>query len=255
MKRDLTEIAQSLDNAAFTASAIEQISSSEPLTLNEAYETQKLSIDRRLARKEIITGYKLGFTSKAKMEQMGVHEIIWGRLTNAMSIKNEGVLNRNQFIHPRVEPEIAFLIKKDITKHLKKNELDNYISSVAGALEVIDSRYKNFKFSLEDVIADNCSSSAYIIGDWHDFETPSQNLSIELEINNKIIQSGNSNDILGNPIDALIEITRILEEREITIKEGMVILAGAATSAVHIHEGDVINGIFESLGNVRLKVK
>ncbi len=254
MKQHLKNIAYTLDQAAFLAKSTQQISSNQTISLTEAYEIQATSLENRYKRGEKLTGYKLGFTSKAKMEQMGVHDIIWGRLTDKMAIKQDQALSRVAFIHPRVEPEIAFLIGKRIDRAITLVESTDYLAGVAGALEVIDSRYENFKFSLEDVIADNCSSAAYIIGNWLAPNTAVNDLSITLRINGKESQTGNSKAILGNPLESLVEIARILSAQGITIEPGMVILAGAATSAVHIHSRDTIEGIFENLGNVKLNV-
>jgi len=167
MKHDKNHIAEILDTAAIEAKPTNQISASQVISIKDAYEIQKLSIQRRINRAEDLMGYKLGFTSKAKMEQMGVHSVIWGRLTSSMELKTGQEMNLSEFIHPRVEPEIAFLISKDISSELSMDEIKDHVDQVAGALEIIDSRYENFKFSLEDVIADNCSSSAYKIGKWH----------------------------------------------------------------------------------------
>jgi len=254
MKHSINQIATTLDLAAMEAKATEQVSLYQKIALNEAYEIQATSISKRLDRGEKLTGYKLGFTSKAKMEQMGVHNIIWGRLTSNMQIEHGGNLNREKFIHPRVEPEIAFRVSKPIDKVLSLDEVNNYVDAVAGALEVIDSRYKNFKFSLEDVVADNCSSSAYVIGEWLASSNSVQSLSITLNINNEDVKTGNSNAILGNPLESLVEISKMIAQYNETIEAGAVILAGAATAAVHIHTGDKIEAHFENLGSVKFAV-
>jgi 2-oxo-3-hexenedioate decarboxylase len=207
-----------------------------------------------LERGEKKVGFKLGFTSKAKMEQMGVHSIIWGRLTDQMKIVSSGFLRREKFIHPRVEPEIAFRISQDIDRELTWEEVPACIDAVAAALEVIDSRYENFKFSLEDVVADNCSSSAFVIGNWHKAETSIRGLGISLRINGEEVQTGNSNAILGNPLESLVEISKMMVLYGEVIRQGDIVLAGAATSAVHIHKGDKIEGVFEQLGSVKFDV-
>lgn len=256
MKQDNREqdIAVKLDQAAFNSKAIEQISLKDDIDLEQSYAIQASSLQLRYDRGEILTGYKLGFTSKAKMEQMGVHEIIWGRLTNKMELKNNGVMQSKNFIHPRVEPEIAFKIGKCIDRPLAVHECLEYLDGVAAALEVIDSRYENFKFSLEDVIADNCSSSGYALGEWKPAGTPVHDVGISLYIDSEEVQQGNSNAILGNPLASLAEISRILTAQEIQIDPGMVILAGAATSAVFIHPGNKIKGSFGDLGEINFTV-
>lgn len=254
MKKEISEIATVLDKAAKEVNSTEQVSLKQTISLDAAYQIQAASIKKRLERGEKLLGYKLGFTSKEKMEQMGVHDIIWGRLTNAMHIEHGGTLDRKKFIHPRVEPEIAFRISKRIDKVISIEEVTNYFDAVAGALEVIDSRYKNFKFSLEDVVADNCSSAAFVLGDWLDSSTSIQNLSIALKINNQDIKTGNSSAILGNPLESLVEISKMMVQYNETIEAGSIILAGAATAAVHINATDKIEGHFENLGTVNFTV-
>ena len=254
MKQQLKNIAYTLDQAAFDAKSVEQTSKTQAISLIEAYDIQKLSLENRYARGEQLTGYKLGFTSKAKMEQMGVHDIIWGRLTDAMQVDNGGTLIKANFIHPRVEPEIAFLLSKPLDNQITLENALDYVESVTCALEVIDSRYEKFKFSLEDVVADNCSSTAYVLGDWLPTTTSIQGISIALVINGETNQSGNSNAILGNPIESLVEMSRMASKYGVSVEAGQVILAGAATSAVYLQEGDKVEGQFEGLGVVSLKV-
>ena len=251
----LNKLAETIDNAAKTAEVVAQLSETDPINLEEAYEIQKLSNLLRLERGESHTGYKLGFTSKAKMEQMGVHDVIWGRLTNIMDIPNGGTLDLSRFIHPRVEPEIAFKISKDIDTVLTLNNVKEYVEAVAPAIEVIDSRYKNFKFSLEDVIADNCSSSAYVLGRWFSTDQAVNHLGIQLLINDQVVQEGNSSAILGDPWESMIEASKMAQKYYFKIQKGEVILAGAATSAEFVKSGDEVVASFEQLGKVHLKIK
>ena len=255
MKHTNQQIAEVLDQAAYVASPTAQISTTQNLSLQQAYDIQRISIDRRLSRGEKLTGYKLGFTSKAKMEQMGVHSVIWGRLTDQMSYKDGEGLDLGNFIHPRVEPEIAFLVSKDIDKALDLEEIKNHVSHVAGALEIIDSRYENFKFSLEDVIADNCSSSGYKIGQWHNKDYRVSDLNIRMSINGELVAEGSSNAILGNPWESMVEISKMTEAYDFSIKAGEVVLAGAATSAKYLNSGDQVLGEFDVLGSLTLEVK
>ena len=254
MKRFISQTASTLDHAAASASPISQVSLSQKFSLVQAYKIQALSINKRIERNEILTGYKLGFTSKAKMEQMGIHEVIWGRLTDSMCILNGEKLALSKFIHPRVEPEIAFRVSKPIHKVLSFDNLYEHFDAVAAAIEVIDSRYENFKFTLEDVVADNCSSAAYVIGEWMSPETSIQNLKISLSINDKSVQEGNSNAILGNPLESLIEMSKMAVKYNEPIEVGKIVLAGAATSAEYVKSGDIVQADFETLGTVNLNV-
>jgi|SRR5699024_1237791 len=250
------EIATFLDAAAQQAKAVEQISIKNKFSLEEAYQIQRLSIKKREERGEKITGYKLGFTSYAKMEQMGVHDLIWGILTDKMIINSAEKVNLDRWIHPRAEPEIAFQVKEDISKPIELSEISTYIDKMAVAIEVIDSRYKNFKFSLEDVVADNCSSTGYVIGKWQDLDIKNiADLEISLKINDKIVEKGNSAAILDNPLQSVVELSRLASEAGLTVKKGQVILAGAATAAVYLKNNDKIESELENFGKVEFSVE
>lgn len=250
----LQQIAQQLDKAAREAKPIPQFSASQPFSLSDAYKIQLISIQRRIERGEKITGFKLGFTSKAKMEQMGVSDLIWGILTDNMLIEDEGKISLHKYIHPRVEPEVAFLVKKDITKEISYKEIPEYIESFAVAIEVIDSRYEKFKFSLEDVVADNCSSIGYCVGTWYALEENINNLKLELAINSEIVQSSSTNAILENPYQSVVEISRLATEAGLTIKEGYVIMAGAATAAEWMPKNSIIKASLENFGDASFEV-
>ena len=165
MTINLDALAVELDQAASTATAIPQISGRfDDFNLDQALEVQRMLIEIRLDRDEKMVGIKMGFTSRAKMVQMGVSDLIWGRLTDAMMIEDGGSLEFNQYVHPRVEPEIAFRLAAPLSGKVTALEAWAAVEAIAPALEIIDSRYQNFKFSLADVVADNSSSSGFVIG-------------------------------------------------------------------------------------------
>ena len=129
---DFNELAERVDTAAKNASAISQLSSTTSFSVDESYEIQRLAIDRRLDRGEKLIGLKMGFTSEAKMKQMGVHDMIWGRLTNAMMVDEQFDLAAH--IHPRAEPEICFRVNRDINTELTIEECKQVVDSVAPAI-------------------------------------------------------------------------------------------------------------------------
>ncbi|KAK3604985.1 hypothetical protein CHS0354_000650 [Potamilus streckersoni] len=227
----IKELAKYLDDAALQRMEVSQISDTQTLTINEAYQVQTELLERRYKRGEKYIGIKMGMTSRAKMVQMNIFEMVWGRLTNAMIEEEGGNVELKKYIHPRVEPELCFLIKKDISHPLNALETMNYIEAVAPAMEIIDSRYKNFKFNHSDVVADNSSSSGLVLGTWFCKDTNFSNLGIAMEINGKITQIGSTATILGNPIRALVAASQLTLKYEHTIKANDFVLAGAATTA------------------------
>jgi 2-oxo-3-hexenedioate decarboxylase len=248
-------ISKALDNAAMTATPISQPSEEVKFSLDEAYHIQSKLIQLRLNRGEEITGYKLGFTSKAKMQQMGVHDLIWGMLTNKMEIQQNEGIDLNKYIHPRAEPEIAFRVSQNIDRQISLEEIPNFIDKMAVAIEVIDSRYKNFQFSLEDVIADNCSSIGYCIGDWKDLSHDISDLKIDLMFNDEVVQSGTSKAILEDPYLSVVELSRLAADAKIGLKKGQVILAGAATAAEWIKPNTRISAELENFGKVQFNIQ
>lgn len=250
---DLKKVAIQLDQAALNANAVEQISLTKSFSEEEAYEIQRLSLEERYSRGEEFVGLKLGFTSFAKMEQMGVHDMIWGRLSNAMWYKKGDNLDLSKFIHPRAEPEIAFLLKKDISREITLDEIPEYIQACAPAIEIIDSRYKNFKFSLEDVIADNCSSSAFVLGAWQPLPETLNNLNIELIFDKELVESGSSNAILDNPYLSVCNASRLAAKYNQDFKAGDILLAGAATSAQFIKDTQKISAKVNGLGRCSIE--
>jgi 2-oxo-3-hexenedioate decarboxylase len=251
---DLSKLAERLDDAARSATAIAQLSASETVSVDDAYEIQRLSIDRRIARGEKLVGLKLGFTSKAKMIQMGVDDMIWGRLTDQMTIEQDGTIDLASYVHPRVEPEIAFLIRSPLRGEVTLDEAQAAVESVAPAMELIDSRYEAFKFNLADVVADNCSSSGYVIGAWQQADVDLQNLGMQLAFDGETVQQGSSAAILGNPLESLVNAARLADSAGFGLEPGWILLAGAATAAEALRPGVHARTVVEDLGSAEFAV-
>lgn len=248
-------LAEQLDEAAKSAMATSQLSASESVSVDDAYEIQKLSIERRIRRDEKLVGLKLGFTSRAKMVQMGVSDMIWGRLTDRMMIEDGGEISMDAYVHPRVEPEIAFLLKRPLEGNVSMAQAQAAIESVAPAMELIDSRYENFKFNLADVVADNCSSSGFVIGAWRKPDLDLSNLGMLLEFNGRPVQIGSSAAILGHPLRSLVNAARLAASAGFELEPGWLILAGAATAAEPLRPGVHARAVVEKLGTAELKVR
>lgn len=248
------EIAEIVDRAAQATTAIPQFTTRFEFGLDEAYVVQARSIDRRLARGERLVGVKMGLTSRAKMVQVGVDEVIWGRLTDAMVVPDGGIVPTARYVHPRVEPEIAYLLGRDITGPLTSAQAIDAVAAVAPAAEIIDSRYEHFQFALADVVADNSSSSGFVVGEWSAPDTPVANLGIVVEVDGRPAAIGSSAAILGNPVRSLVEATRMVTAAGLTLEAGWIVLAGGATAAVALQPGHSYRVTVERLGAVGFTV-
>lgn len=253
--RLLTELARTVDEAARTATEIPQLADSHDLGLEEAYAIQALSVRRRQERGERIVGMKMGLTSRAKMNQMGVHDVIWGRLTDAMRVEDGEAIRLDRYVHPRVEPEIAFLLKRPLEGLVTLAEALNAVEAVAPALEIIDSRYQNFKFSLPDVIADNSSSSSFVLGAWNRLDVDLSNLGMVMRFNGRTVQVGSSAAILGHPGRSLAAASRLVAASGLRLEAGWIVLAGGATAADALSPGLSVTLDVQHLGVAGFTVK
>ena len=249
----LVQYAEIVDEAARTAKAIPQLTTSAPLGLEEAYAVQALSLDRRFARGEKLVVVKMGLTSRAKMIQVGVDEVIWGRLTDAMRLEEGGALSKKRYVHPRIEPELAFLMKRELSGEVSAAEALSAVEAIAPAMEIIDSRYENFKFALPDVIADNSSSSGFVVGNWARPDQDFSNLGIVVEVDGRAVQIGSTAAILGHPTRSLVAAARAAACIG-GLKPGWIVLAGGATAAHPLSVGQHVRTIMQNLGSVSISV-
>ncbi|ADL48446.1 MULTISPECIES: 2-keto-4-pentenoate hydratase [Micromonospora] len=250
---DIAGIAEKLGAAADDATAIPQLAAETGLDVDAAYAVQTALVKRRLDRGERLVGLKMGLTSKAKMAQVGVDEVIWGRLTDVMRVPDGGGVDVGDFIHPRVEPEVAFLLDRLPDPGEPVGSFTRAVRAVAPAIELIDSRYANFTFSLPDVIADNTSAAAFVVGPWSPVPDGLDNLGVLLEIDGRVAQVGSTAAILGDPRRALDEGLRLAGRHGVRLRKGWVFLAGAATAAVPLRPGAHVRATVEKLGSASLK--
>lgn len=171
-----------------------------------------------------------------------------------MQVENSASISLDALIHPRCEPEIAFLLKDSLPVDATPETAFDAIEAVAPAIEIIDFRYENFRFSLPDVIADNASSAAFVLGEWRKPTSHLADAEVALAINEKVCQRGSTKDILGNPLRALISATRLTTLAGIPLASGSILLAGAATAAEPIVEGMRVKATVANIGEVHFSV-
>ncbi|NMO04472.1 4-oxalocrotonate decarboxylase [Gordonia sp. TBRC 11910] len=257
----MNAVVDELDAARSEVRPIDQFAGRVQMSLDDAYAALLGGIDRRRGRGERVVGLKLGFTSAEKAAQMGVSDVILGVLTDQMRIADGGLLDHDSLIHPRVEPEVAFRLSPDVPAAVlgaADQRLLPYVTHVAAALEVIDSRYRNFSFSLEDVVADNTSGSHFAVGEWHEFAGASttldvSDLAVELRIDDAVAASGSTGAILGDPVESLVAAKRLASRHGHPVEPGFVILAGSATAAVALPPDATVRVDVAGLGAVTIR--
>jgi 2-oxo-3-hexenedioate decarboxylase len=251
----IDNLAAVLDTAQQEASPAVQLTSREPLTLEQAYAVQHALVARRVARGDRVSGVKLGFTSRAKAQQMGVSDVIFGSICAQMQVEDGGTVDLGTFIHPRIEPEVAFLLGSDVDPDDDPATLSRAVVAVAPAMEIIDSRYRDFRFTLEDVVADNTSAAGYVLGPWVEPDRAGDlaNRGVRLEVDGAIRQTGSTAAILGHPARALPAAHRMARTHGFALRAGMVLLAGAATAAVALTPGATVSATVAGLGRVEVQ--
>ena len=251
----IRSIAETLDAAALDGAAVPQITTQhDGLTLADGYRIQRASMRRRYGRGEVPVGMKMGLTSHAKMEQVGVHSPIYGHLTDSMQRSDGATLSHARHVHPRVEPEIAFILNQELSGPVTAAQAMLAVGGVVAALEVIDSRYENFKFNLTDVVADNASSSKFLLGDT--IRSPRSidvsNLGMVMEVNGQIREIGSSAAIYEHPARSLAALANMISEAGEKLYPGQIVLCGGATAAVALSPGDRVRLRVDGLGTVSL---
>lgn len=250
----LNALAQRLTDARVNASPLSQLSRDYEFSRSDAYQIQAIGLQHRLERGEKLIGTKMGLTSKAKREQMNLDAPLYGVLTDRMQIPTGGEFSLKGSIHPKIEPEVAFLFKRDLVGPKTREEILEATQAVCASLEILDSRYEQFKyFSMEDVIADNSSSSHFILGQWwEDFRSLDLTaLEMVLKVNGEVRERGVSSAISGDPVRSVQEQ---LELRPEGLKAGQFVLAGAATTAIALEAGMLIELEVEGLPTLNVSI-
>jgi 2-oxo-3-hexenedioate decarboxylase len=225
------------------------------LDLDTAYRVQDEVVCRKVESGQTIVGVKLGLTSRAKQRRMGISAPLTGWLTDAMVLPTGVPVPRAELIHPRVEPEIVFVLGRRLTgPGVTAATALAAVSHVYAGLEVIDSRYADFRFTLPDVVADNASSARFTVGGVA--RRPDDlDLALEaclLEVDGEVVDSATGAAVQGHPGEALALAANSLARRRIALEPGWLVLTGGLTDAVTVEPGTRVAARFTSLGSVYL---
>ena len=253
-QQTIAKLAELLENAELQAHDVVKVTDDYPdMDWDDAYAIQNEILRRKLARGNRVVGLKCGLTSHAKMKQMGVDTPCFGFLVDTFTVPDGGAVKIKELIHPKVEPEIVFVLKKPLTGpgcHI--GTVLAATDFVMAGLEVIDSRYRDFKFDLKSVIADNCSSARYVLGGVAApvADVDLRTLGVVMEKNGQAVGIGAGAAVLGHPAAAIAMLANHLGARGEAISAGTMILSGGVTEAVAVNAGDHVNLRIQSLGSV-----
>jgi 2-keto-4-pentenoate hydratase len=253
---NVADLAARLIAAADARTGIAALTTSVgPFDVETAYAVQDALVADRVARGNPVVGAKLGLTSVAKQKQMNVDEPIYGWLTSDMALAPGEPLACARFIQPRCEPEIAFRLGTDLRGAAATAEdVLAATEAVFPAIDVLDSRYAGYSFTLPDVAADNASGAGYLIGS--DGVDPAgfdlRLTGVVLSKNGELVATATGAEVLGHPAASVAWLVRALAARGRGLSAGQVVLSGALTAAVAVGPGDVITAEFDRVGALEL---
>jgi 2-keto-4-pentenoate hydratase len=253
---DLTVLAKHLFEANRSRSLVPCLTDDHPdLTLEQGYAIQLALRDLHVSDGAQLVGAKLGLTSRAKQAQMNQTAPVHGFLTDAMRLDAAEPLDVASLAQPRVEPEIAFVMGRELSgARCSATDVLAATDAVCPALEVLDSRYPGYKFTLPDVVADNTSAGRFVLGGTL---TRPTGLDLRLigcvfERNGALAGTASGAASLGHPAAAVAALVRELAKRGEALAAGAVVISGGLTEAIPVSAGDVVAARFDRLGPVEL---
>ena len=203
---------------------------------------------------ETLVGYKLGLTSRNKQRAMGVDAPLYGRVTSGMLATYGDPVDMQRFIHPRVESEIAFLLGRDVTTPATVTSILAATDVVFGAVDVLDSRYQDFRFTLTDVVADNASAGAFYLGPIarRPDELDLRLLGCVVRVNGDVAMTAAGAAVMGHPAASVAWLANQLAHEGESLRAGQLIFSGGVTAPVPVVPGGSVTFEFDGLGVIEV---
>jgi len=254
---DVQALADRLYQAQQQRQPISLLTGERAISEREAYDIQWALVQRHVAAGSKVVGKKTGLTSKAKQVQMNTNEPLYAYVLDRTILADGAKIERSSLIHPRVEAEVAFVMGKQLHgPNVNGEQVLDATRFVIPALEVIDSRYDNFKFTLPDVIADQASAARIVLGGVA--RSPKgldlRLLGMLLDINGEVVATGSGAAVLGHPADSVAWLVNKMAEMDAGgLEEGDLVMAGGLVEAFAVEPGDALRAEFAHLGPVSLR--
>jgi len=250
-------LAEMLLAAEQSQKPIPPLTESDPgISVEEAYRIQLLVMGMKKSRGQVVVGKKIGLTSLAMQNMLGVKEPDYGHILDGMVVMEAEKILTTDLIKPRIEGELAFVLKEDLQgPGVTLTEVIRCSEGVIPSLEIIDSRIVDWKIKLPDTVADNASSARIVLGgtitSLHSLDL--RTVGMVLEKNGEAVATAAGAAVLGHPAQAVAWLANKLAAYDITLRKGEVILSGSLTAAMPIGAGDFVRADFGPLGDVKTK--
>ena len=226
------------------------------LTVEDAYRIQMINLKKMLAEGHRVVGKKIGLTSLGMQQLLNVYEPDYGTLMEDMLVENGGNIDISRMISPKVECELAFVLKKDLEGPVVlDSDVVDAVSYIAPAFEIVDSRIEGWKIKLPDTIADNASAGKLVLSgnafELRDFDLA--NLGMYNTKNGELCNSACGIEVMGNPLRAVTWLANKLISFDMPLKAGEIILSGAFAAAIEAKKGDRFAASFDRMGKVEVQ--
>jgi 2-keto-4-pentenoate hydratase len=217
-----------------------------------AYSVQQLLTEDSLARGRRIVGHKIGLTSPAVQRQLGVDQPDSGVLYADMQVANGSTVGPGKLLQPKVEAEIAFILAGDLDGDLSESRIRAAAGVAVPAIEIVDSRVRDWSISIVDTIADNGSSALFVLGaevpPVADLDLTSR--TMQLTEDDAVVSTGRGSDCLGNPLNALRWLARTAQQNGAPLRAGHIVLSGALGPMVAVRPGSGYAAEIDGIGSV-----
>ncbi|WP_420832034.1 2-keto-4-pentenoate hydratase [Nocardia huaxiensis] len=252
-----TELAEELAVAERDRVALDPLVARHPgIDVVDAYEIQLINIRGRVANGARVIGHKVGLSSEAMQKMMGVDEPDYGHLLAEMEVFEDVPVDTSKYLFPRVEVEVGFILGADLPgEDCTEEDVLAATVAYAPAIELIDTRIKNWQIGLCDTIADNASSAGWVLGPERvaPKDLDIKKIDAVLTRNGEVVAEGRSDAVLGDPTIAVAWLARKVASFGVRLKKGDIVLPGSCTRAIDARPGDDFTAEFAGLGSVRLR--
>ncbi|PTQ55144.1 MAG: 4-oxalocrotonate decarboxylase [Candidatus Carbobacillus altaicus] len=240
----LHTLADRLRQAEKEKTAIPPLTADLPdLSIDEAYKIQMINTEKRLASGDEVVGKKIGLTSRAMQQLLGVDQPDYGYLFASMHHPLGKKLVWERLFQPKVEGEIAFIMRERLKgPGVTEDDVRHATQAVVPAIEIVDSRIQDWQIKLADTIADNASSGLFILGekvralDIMDLAE----VKMRLYKNGEFVNEGKGSDVLGHPLKSVAWLANFLGRYGVALEKDEIVLSGAISAAVSCVPGDII---------------
>lgn len=250
------EIADVLITSERERKGIAQFSEDHPdIPVETAYAAQKAFVQSKLDAGETFVGWKLGLTSRNKQQAMGLDAPLYGRVTSGMLSGYGEPVRLDRFIHPRVECEIAFLLARDVEAPATITSVLAATEVVFAAVDVLDSRYESFKFTLSDVVADNASAGAFYLGPIARKPDELEDLRLlgaVVRVDGDVAMTAAGAAVMGHPAASVAWLANQLRAEGEKLRAGQIVFSGGVTAPVPVVADRSVTFEFDQLGAIEI---